>query len=74
MHGRSVPGMSLAVQSYCNYEFFIDIDENKTEIECPECKNSIELDWGAENGEDGNHSCHGDCHGCHGCSDEDDDM
>lgn len=59
---------------YCNYEFFIDIDENKTEVECPECKNSIELDWGAENGEDGNHSCHGDCHGCHGCSDEDDDM
>lgn len=59
---------------YCNYEFFIDIDENKTEVECPECKNSIELDWGAENEEDGNHSCHGDCHGCHGCSDEDDDM
>lgn len=59
---------------YCNYEFFIDIDENKTEVECPECKNSIELDWRAENGEDGNHSCHGDCHGCHGCSDEDDDM
>ena len=30
---------------YCNYEFIADVDENKTEIECPECKNMIELDW-----------------------------
>ena len=23
---------------YCNYEFVIDVDEEKTEVECPECK------------------------------------
>ena len=31
---------------YCNYEFIIDVDETKTEVQCPECKNMIELDWG----------------------------
>lgn len=58
---------------YCNYEFIIDVDENKTEIECPECQNVIELDWSGdvEEGEN-NQDCSGDCHGCHGC--EDDDM
>ncbi len=57
---------------YCNYEFIIDIDENKTEIECPECQNIIELDWSGDvDGED--KGCSGDCHGCHDC-DEDDDM
>ena len=35
---------------YCNYEFIADLDENKTEIECPECKNVIELDWTGEEG------------------------
>ena len=30
---------------YCNYEFIIDVDETKTEVQCPECKNMIELDW-----------------------------
>ena len=59
---------------YCNYEFIIDVDENKTEIQCPECQNTIELDWSGdideENEEQG---CNGECHGCHGC-DEDDDM
>lgn len=33
---------------YCNYEFIVDIDENKKEIECPECKNMIELDWSGD--------------------------
>ncbi len=57
---------------YCNYEFIIDIDENKTEIECPECQNIIELDWSGDvDGED--KGCSGNCHGCHDC-DEDDDM
>lgn len=57
---------------YCNYDFIIDMDENKTEVECPECHNTIELDWSGDiDEEDG---CHGSCHGCHGCSDEDDDM
>lgn len=58
---------------YCNYEFIIDMDENKTEIECPECKNTIELDWTGDV-YDEHHDCSGDCHGCHGCNDEDDDM
>ena len=33
---------------YCNYEFVIDVDENRTEIECPECNNIIELDWSGD--------------------------
>ena len=60
---------------YCNYEFFIDVDENRTEVECPECKNKIELDW--DGGIDDDHSgCSGNCGGCHGCgeNDEDEDM
>ena len=55
---------------YCNYEFMIDVDENKTEIECPECQNIIELDWTGEIGEDG--SCASGCAGCTGCGDESD--
>ena len=58
---------------YCNYEFFIDVDENKTEVECPECKNMIELDWSGDV-DDEPDNCNGDCHGCSGCGDEDDDM
>lgn len=43
---------------YCNYEFIIDVDENKTEIECPECQNVIELDWSGdvEEGEEDNNN------------------
>ena len=58
---------------YCNYEFIIDVDENKTEIQCPECQNIIELDWSGDVEEDGDTGCSGNCHGCHDC-DEDDDM
>ena len=58
---------------YCNYEFIIDVDENKTEIECPECKNVIELDWTGDLSDD-TEGCQGNCHGCNGCQDEDDDM
>ena len=55
---------------YCNYEFVIDVDENRTEIECPECQNTIELDWsGNPDEEDG---CSGHCSHCHGCEDEED--
>lgn len=60
---------------YCNYEFIVDLDENKTEVECPECSNTIELDWTGdidENNEE--NGCQGSCNGCHGCDDEDDDM
>ena len=61
---------------YCDYEFIIDVDEEKTEIECPQCKNTIELDWtGDTDEEESKGGCSGgSCHGCHGCSDEDDDM
>ena len=58
---------------YCNYEFFIDVDENRTEVECPECKNMIELDWSGDV-DDESDGCNGNCHGCSGCGDEDDDM
>ena len=33
---------------YCNHEFDANIDENITEITCPECENIIELDWNEE--------------------------
>lgn len=67
---------------YCDYEFIIDLDENKTEIECPECQNIIELDWTGDideenQNQDKQHGCNGSCHGCSGCDeddDEDDDM
>ena len=60
---------------YCNYEFFIDVDSEKSEIECPECKNIIELDWtGGEEPED-SQNCAGHCSHCNGCDEpEDDDM
>ncbi len=59
---------------YCEQEFVIDMDETKKEVECPECKNIIELDWSSEDLEES--ECSGHCHGCLGCgdSDEDDDM
>ena len=61
---------------YCNYEFVVDMDEEKTEIECPECKNMIELDWSGDPSDDD--ECSGHCSGCSGCDgqedDEEDDM
>lgn len=61
---------------YCEHEFVIDADESKDEIECPECKNIIELDWSGDLEE--YDECSGHCHGCSGCDDEscdeDDDM
>ncbi len=54
---------------YCNYEFIIDLDENKTEIECPECNNLIELDWTGDL-ENMEHECNGSCHGCHSCNED----
>ena len=55
---------------YCNYEFVIDLDENKTEIECPECNNMIELDWTGDLEEEQEH-CQGSCHSCSGCGNDD---
>lgn len=56
---------------YCEYEFVIDADMDKDEIECPECNNIIELDWSGDLCDD--ECCSGHCHGCSSC-DEDDDM
>ena len=47
---------------YCNYEFTADIeDENKEEIQCPECHNTIELDWNPDELD----GCSGSCSSCH---------
>lgn len=62
---------------YCEYEFIIDANEEKTEVECPECKNIIELDWSGNIDECDDDHCSGHCHGCSGCeeqSEEDEDM
>lgn len=32
---------------YCNANFMVQRDHSIVELECPECKNTIELDWGA---------------------------
>lgn len=68
---------------YCNHEFVSDIGSDVKEVQCPECHNTIELDWNAE-AESG---CGGHCGSCEGCeheeesedanqenNDEDDDM
>lgn len=31
---------------YCNAHFMIECDSEVTEIDCPDCNNTIELDWG----------------------------
>ncbi len=53
---------------YCDNQFVIDVDENKTEVECPVCNNIIELDWSGDVEEDTD--CNGSCPGCHGCDEE----
>ncbi len=54
---------------YCNNEFVANVGEEKDEVQCPECKNIIALDWeGTE--ED---KCIGNCTQCHFCDDEEDD-
>ena len=52
---------------YCDNQFVIDVDENKTEVECPVCNNIIELDWSGDLEDD--MDCEQDCSGCHGCDD-----
>ena len=62
---------------YCSYEFIIDVDDNKKEIECPECQNIIELDWSGDVEEETRNNqsdCRGNCHGCNGCGYDDDEM
>ncbi len=54
---------------YCNYEFLTDLNSDKKEVECPECHNTIELDWNQEE-----HDCSGHCGGCSGCDSEEQDV
>ena len=53
---------------YCNYEFLTDLNSDKKEIECPECHNTIELDWNQEEND-----CSGHCGGCCGCGSDHDE-
>ena len=46
---------------YCDNQFVIDVDENKTEVECPVCNNIIELDWSGDLEDD--MDCEQDCSG-----------
>lgn len=57
---------------YCNYEFTADLeDEDRDEIKCPECHNTIELDWNCDEETAG---CSGSCSHCNiQCVAEDDD-
>lgn len=56
---------------YCDNEFIVDADDEKTEVKCPECENIIELDWAEDDG-----CSAGGCSHCHGCEhdEEDEDM
>lgn len=53
---------------YCNHEFLTDINSEKKEVECPECHNTIELDWNNQE----EHDCGGHCGSCDGCGHEED--
>lgn len=55
---------------YCNKEFVIEMDDLKDEVICPECENTIELDWGHDCNEDDCDCCEHHCHH----EDEDEDM
>ena len=59
---------------YCNASFNAQMNDlTASEIICPECNNSIKLDWGEDDdcgcGDNGCDCCPHDCH-----YDEDDDM
>ncbi len=62
---------------YCDYIFALDEgSSSKNEIQCPECNNTIEIDWDGESFEEG---CSGHCSLCGGecseeCGENEDDM
>lgn len=58
---------------YCEHEFVIDSDEDQNAIECPECKNIIELDWSGDLYDEEDEGCSGHCCGCSGCGDSDEE-
>lgn len=47
---------------YCNHEFISEIGSNIKDVKCPECNNTIELDWNDEE-----EDCGGHCSSCAGC-------
>ena len=53
---------------YCNHDFVTELTNSTQEIECPECKNMIELDWNDEDSPCEN----GNCSGCQGNYDDED--
>lgn len=63
---------------YCNFNFIIDPDEAEDEVQCPECKNVIEIDWdGTSCMEDGcgcNCDFDCDCDCSHGCTCDEDEQ
>ena len=58
---------------YCDTEFSVDCsDEMPRSVMCPECNNTIELDWNEH--EECSHDCH-DCEeNCHDEQENEDDM
>ena len=42
---------------YCGSEFDAEVDEECTEIKCPECQNLIELDWNGNPDDDRDLGC-----------------
>ena len=50
---------------YCECEIEINYDEDINEIICPECNNTIELDWNG--GLEETQGCSGHCSSCEGC-------
>ena len=62
---------------YCNNDFTVEVDDEKKEVQCPECGNLIELDWDGleEDGYCGGGCCnhhHDDCNGECDCEDNED--
>ncbi len=49
---------------YCGIEFEADIDVYSDEIKCPDCHNSIELDWSGNADDDQETGCSGNCPHC----------
>lgn len=56
---------------YCDYEIPIYYDESLKEVECPECQNTIELDWTGDT--EDSFGCNGHCSSCGGCEDDDEE-
>lgn len=58
---------------YCNAKFNAQINDlTAAEIICPECKNTIELDWGEDECDCNEDGCNGCSHECHHDNEEDD--